>query len=229
MNGQIPVWIPLLMAASAVFSAGMLVWSAAASGAGSRKVIGLAFAALAILTIHGAAAASGFYVTTANQAPKIAIAAPTTIIILLVFVFAAMPKGDSPLKLLTILHTVRIPVEIVLWQLFLYGSVPRIMTFESINLDVLSGLTAPFAAWIGFAGGRVRRKFLIVWNFAALALLANIVFHAVLSVPSPIQRYGFEQPNIAVLHFPYVWLPAFIVPAVLAAHVWCLRELFRKE
>ena len=229
MNGDIPVWIPILMAASAVFSAGMLVWAAAASGAGSRKVLALALFSAAILAIHGAAAASGFYLTTASQVPRIAIAAPTTIIVLLVFVFAAMPKGDSPLKLLTLLHTVRLPVEIVLWQLFLYGSVPKVMTFESVNLDFLSGLTAPFAAWIGFAGGRVRRKFLIVWNFATLALLANIVFHAVLSVPSPFQRYGLDQPNVAVLHFPYVWLPAFIVPAVLAAHVWCLRELFRKE
>ena len=217
------------MFATALITVAMFVWAVASSGAGSRRALMAAALCILILAVHGSLAAAGFYVTDASSAPRIAIAAPTTIAILLTLLVLAIPKGDSSLKVLTLLHTVRIPVELVLWQLFVYGYVPKVMTFESGNPDILSGLTAPLAAWIGFSGGRVRRMFLIIWNFAALVLLANIVFHAVLSVPSPFQRYGFDQPNTAVFYFPYIWLPALVAPSVLVAHIWCLRELLRKD
>ncbi len=229
MIDDLPVWIPILMAASAVFAAVMFVWASAASGAGARKVVAIAVISAVILTVQGPLAYSGYYLTTNSIPPRFLSAAPPSVLIMIALVLFLLPKGNSPLKILTLLHTVRIPVEIVLWQLFIYGYVPKIMTFESINLDILSGLTAPLAAWIGFRGGRVRRSFLIIWNLAALILLFNIVWHAVFSVPTPFQRYGFNQPNLGVLYFPFIWLPAFIVPAVFAAHVWSLRELLVRE
>jgi hypothetical protein len=58
-----------------------------------------------------------------------------------------------------------------------------------------------------------------IWNWICLALLLNIVVRAVLSAPSPIQQFAFDQPNIAILHFPFVFLPGFIVPAVLFCHL----------
>jgi hypothetical protein len=225
MIAGLPVWIPLLMALSALFAAVMFVWASAASGAGTKTVVTITVLCVLVFAVQGALGYSGFYLATSAFPPRFIGAAPTTLVLLVAFVLFLIPRGNAPLKVLTLLHTVRIPVEVVLWQLFIYGFVPKVMTFESINLDVLSGLTAPLAAWIGFRGGRVRRAFLIVWNLAALALLFNIVFHAVLSVPTPFQRYGFEQPNVGVLYFPFIWLPAFIVPAVFAAHVWSLRDL----
>lgn len=225
MITDLPAWIPWLMALAAVASLFCLVWAAFVSGT-SRTVVALFAAACAlILAVQGWMAGSGFYLSLSSLPPRFVAAAPPAIVILLGFVFFAFRRGAAPLRALTLLHTVRIPVEIVLWQLFVYGHVPKLMTFEGINPDILSGLTAPFAAWIGTGSGRVRRGFLIVWNLAALVLLFNIVFHAVLSVPTPFQRYGFDQPNTGVLYFPFIWLPAFIVPAVFASHVWSLREL----
>jgi hypothetical protein len=66
---------------------------------------------------------------------------------------------------------------------------------------------------------------LIAWNLACLLLLANVVITAILSVPTPFQQFAFEQPNIAMLYFPFVWLPCLVVPAVVFAHVVCLRQL----
>lgn len=133
------------------------------------------------------------------------------------------------LKALTILHIVRIPVEMVLLWLFQYGLVPQVMTFEGRNFDILSGLTAPVVFWLGFRGNTTNRPLLIVWNLAALALLANIVITALLSFPSPIQRFGFEQPNVGVTYFPFIWLPAIIVPIVLFAHLASLWKLLRGQ
>lgn len=221
----LPVNLPVLISLSAGFCAVMLVAAARRAGA-SGTLVGL-FSAVCvlILAVQAYLGSSGFYLEMDSPAPRFITAAPPAVLILVLFVLLGMPRGDSPLRTLTLLHTVRIPVEFVLWGLFLHGKVPQLMTFEGINPDIISGLTAPLAAWLGFSDGRPRRAVLIVWNLAALALLVNIVWHAVLSVPTPLQRYGFDQPNVGVLYFPFIWLPAFIVPAVFAAHVWSLREL----
>ena len=59
-----------------------------------------------------------------------------------------------------------------------------------------------------------------------LGLLANIVIIAVLSFPSPIQQFGFEQPNIGLAYFPFIWLPAIIVPIVLFCASGVIVEAF---
>ncbi len=101
------------------------------------------------------------------------------------------------------------------------------MTFEGRNFDILCGLTAPLVWYFGYVRKIWERGTLIVWNIICLLLLANIVTIAVLAAPSPFQQLARDQPNIAVLHFPFVWLPCCIVPAVVLAHVVALRQLFK--
>jgi hypothetical protein len=121
-----------------------------------------------------------------------------------------------------------VPVEIVLLWLYQAGQVPQLMTFEGRNFDILSGLTAPVVAWLAFRGGKVNRPLLIVWNLFALALLLNILTIAVLSLETAFQKFAFDQPNRGVLYFPFVWLPAIIVPIVFVSHIISLRQLFRR-
>ena len=66
---------------------------------------------------------------------------------------------------------------------------------------------------------------IIAWNVICLALLFNIVFTAVFSVQSPFQQFAFDQPNIAVLYFPFIWLPCCIVPLVLLSHLAAIRQI----
>ena len=134
-----------------------------------------------------------------------------------------------PLRTLTMLHIVRIPVEIVLYWLFVGGQVPQMMTFDGRNFDILSGIAAPIVYWAAFRGAKTRRGILIVFNIFGLLLLVNIVSIAALSLPSPLQQLNFDQPNRAVLYFPYIWLPAIVVPIVLFAHLASLLQLFRKD
>ena len=72
---------------------------------------------------------------------------------------------------------------------------------------------------------RLSRTFLLAWNFITLGLLVFIIINAVLSSPTPLHQFAFEQPNIALLHFPYILLPAFIVPLVLFGHFASIRRL----
>ncbi|MEQ1922128.1 MAG: hypothetical protein ABL952_06435 [Pyrinomonadaceae bacterium] len=107
-----------------------------------------------------------------------------------------------PLRLLTMLHIVRIPVEVVLLWLFQNGQVPQLMTFEGRNFDILSGTVAPIVYLIAFRGNATKRGLLISYNVFGLILLTNIVTIAALSIPSPMQQLAFEQPNVAVTFFP---------------------------
>ena len=130
-----------------------------------------------------------------------------------------------PLSTLTYLHVVRIPVELILFGLFVYGTIPELMTFEGRNWDILAGITAPIVAYWGIQKGKMNRSALLAWNMLCLGLLFNIVVHAILALPTPLQQIAFDQPNRAVIYFPYIWLPGVIVPLVLFSHLASIRQL----
>ena len=154
---------------------------------------------------------------------------PLVVIIILFVTHSGRRFIDSLfLKTLTQLHVVRIFVEIILFWLLIYKYVPKLMTFEGRNFDILAGLSAPVIAYYGFTKNTLSKKFMLVWNIVCLLLLLNIVINAVLSAPFPFQQFAFDQPNIGVLYFPFVWLPAFIVPVVLFSHLVSIRRLSKK-
>lgn len=131
-----------------------------------------------------------------------------------------------PISSLTYLHIVRIPVEIVLWWLFLKSLVPESITFQGVNLDIISGITAPFVGV--FFIGPTRKKYLLafLWNLATLGLLFNVVIRAIAATPYFLDSQTATLPNMAVFYFPFVLLPAFVVPAVLFAHLVSIMQLF---
>ncbi len=127
------------------------------------------------------------------------------------------------LKWLTLLHVVRVPVEIVLFYTYLGGLIPKIMTFEGWNLDILSGLTAPLIYYWIFKKNNAKIT-LLIWNVICLGLLFTIVSIAILSAQTPFQQLAFDQPNVGVTYFPLVWLPTVVVPLVLLSHIVVLRR-----
>lgn len=181
------------------------------------------------LGLQGTLALSGFYTRTNALPPRLALLlGPPLLLIVVLFATAAGRRWLDGLRLeiLTMLHVVRIPVEGVLFGLFLQKAVPRLMTFEGRNWDILAGLTAPVVYYFAFQQKQLGRRGLLLWNVLGLASLLNIVANAVLSAPTPLQRFAFEQPNVAILHFPFAWLPACVVPLVLLAHLVATRRLW---
>ena len=129
---------------------------------------------------------------------------------------------------LTRVSIVRMPVELCLYGLALHHLVPDLITFADRNLDLAAGLTAPLATY-WFRTQLMGRRLLLVWHLGALGLLLNVVVLAALSLPTPWQQLEFGQPNVAMLRWPFVWLPTFIVPLVLFSHVAALRQLLVPE
>lgn len=173
-------------------------------------------------------AIGGFYLDVSSVPPRMVLlgVGPTVALIVIYFLFFRTGFIERlPLKMLTLLHVVRIPVEIVLWWLYQSRQIPQVMTFEGMNFDIISGILAPIIYFIAFRGGRVNRGLLASYNILGIVLLANIVTIAVMSLPSPMQQMSFDQPNRAVLLFPYVWLPTIVVPIVLFCHLASLWKL----
>ncbi|RXH55843.1 hypothetical protein GRAN_2700 [Granulicella sibirica] len=179
------------------------------------------------ILLQSAVSLSGFYLNISTLPPHFALALfPPLAFVLGILFFPAGKRLADNMKLdwTILLHTVRIPVEITLFYLFLAHQVPALMTFEAGNIDILAGLTAPIIWWAR-RKGKLNNKLFLTWNAFCLVTLANVVARALLSAPFRFQRIAFDQPTVAVLYFPFVLLPAFIVPAVLFCHLATLRTL----
>lgn len=170
----------------------------------------------------------GFYEHFHSVPPRFPVVVlPAVLFIVWLFLRKKALLQKLPLKTLTLLSIVRIPVEMVLYWLAHEGAIPHVLTFEGRNFDILMGITAPVAAFLFFGNkGEVRHRIpLIIWNIVGILLLLYIVVNAIISIPSVIQMQAFDQPNLAVMHLPYVFLPAVVVPIVMFTHVLSLTRL----
>jgi len=221
---QVPVYVSIIFILT-VFATLALFYRAMQKPRKAMLVIGLWIIVQSIISLRG------FYWVTNSLPPRflLVILPPVLLAIGLVFTkwgSAFIAKLD--MKKLTLLHSVRIPVELILFSLCYYKAVPAVMTFEGRNFDILAGLTAPIVYYL-LLKNRMNWKLLLAWNVICLLLLMNIVTIALLSAPFPFQRFGFDQPGIAILYFPYVLLPGCIVPLVLFSHLVVIKRLWKEK
>ncbi|MEP6850214.1 MAG: hypothetical protein ABI999_15250 [Acidobacteriota bacterium] len=232
MIEQLPLYVSLIFIVTALLTVWLFLKSLGPGQAASLPARLLLFLIPFWFILQGVLGIGDFYHYTDTFPPRVFLFGVFPVLLLIAVYFAFFRKklveGLST-KVLTILHVVRIPVEFVLLWLFQSGQVPRQMTFEGWNLDILSGLTAPIIYFLAFRNGKINRPLLIVWNLAALGLLANVVTIAFLSFKSPMQQIAFAQPNIAITYFPFIWLPTIVVPAVLFAHLAALWNLLKRR
>jgi len=188
--------------------------------------------ALSWLAIQGVLSYKGFYLNTSGTPPRIALAVlpPLGLIILLLIT----QRGKKfirrlDLRTLHLLHIVRIPTELCLYWLSLRKAVPELMTFAGNNFDIITGITVPILYVTCFKRRAVRSvNLLFGWNIIGLVMLGSIVVNGILSLPTEFQQLAFEQPNIAVLYFPFVWLPCFIVMVVFFSHLVMIKRLMER-
>jgi len=115
-------------------------------------------------------------------------------------------------------------MEFVLLYLFIYDMIPQLMTFEGRNFDIIAGVTALIVGML-YAKGKVSEKILLVWNVLGLILILFILINGILSAELPIQQFAFEQPNRALNYFPFILLPAIVVPLVIYSHITDIIKL----
>ncbi|SOE23633.1 hypothetical protein SAMN06298216_4018 [Spirosomataceae bacterium TFI 002] len=187
------------------------------------------FILLTWITIQGILSYLTFFQQDLHIFPPRLAYVLTPNIIMTIFVFFS-EKGKRfvdglHIPSLVLLSLVRIPVEIILYKLYLNHAIPELMTFSGRNFDILAGLSAPIIYYLCYIRKVGTKKLLLGWNIISAGLLMFIIFNAVFSVPSPFRLFGDNQPNIGLLFFPFTWLAAFVAPIVLFSHFVIFRRL----
>lgn len=180
------------------------------------------------LCIHAGLAVSGFFLDFNAMPPRIAlILLPGLAVVIMTALLPASRINISltTAKTIVFIQSFRILMEGILWELIEEGKFPHNMTFTGRNFDILIGATAPFVGFLFFSSDRITYpRLLALWNILGLGILGNTVITGILTAPTPFQVY-FETPaNTLIAEFPWVWLPAFVVPFALTLHVISLRQ-----
>ncbi|CAN0581019.1 unnamed protein product [Ectocarpus sp. 12 AP-2014] len=223
MIENLPFWINLVFLFTVALTIGIFHF---ANGKSTRLTLFILFWSLG----QSVLAFTGFYQKPEIIPPRFLLVI-IPVFIILIFGLAKKPKNwilkYRNTKLSTFLHTVRIPVEIVIYYLFTYSMLPELMTFKGRNYDIIAGMTAPIFGFLWLAK-TIGRKAVIIWNIISLLLVLFIFANGILSSELPIQLLGFEQPNRAVNYFPFILLPATVVPIVIYTHITDILAL-RKQ
>ncbi|MGF1637008.1 MAG: hypothetical protein ACFCUU_08050 [Cyclobacteriaceae bacterium] len=177
------------------------------------------------LLITGTVSYSGYFKNTSDTPPRFLFVILASVV-MTIFFYKKANKNNLNTRFLLAIHILRVPVEVILYQLYLQKKVPILMTFKAWNFDIMVGISALILiAFLFIVERQISRIFMFWWNVIGLVFLVFIVAIAILSAPLPIQQLAFDQPNIAVLEFPFIYLPAYIVPVVFLSHILLLRSL----
>lgn len=190
----------------------------------NRILIGL----IAWLVLTSVLSLTGFLSNFSSMPPRMMIVLFIPLIVVIIALRSnALEQivANIPERNLIRLQIFRVAVEILLWMLFVQNLLPRQMTFEGRNFDVVAGATAPFIAYLFSKNKTV----MIIWNFVGLGLLLNILTIAVLSMPLPFRVFMNEPSNTIVATFPIVLLPAFLVPLAYTLHLFSLKQLLSRS
>ncbi|MEM7086872.1 MAG: hypothetical protein AAF489_11860 [Bacteroidota bacterium] len=215
MTTHLPIYVYVTFFAAIVFVLSMFYYA-------SNKNIKLIIAFGLWGVLHSVLAISGFYENTKTLPPRLMLVVFPVIPITMTSIFLTKMKdwmGSLKLKQLMYLHAVRIPVELTLFWLCTASYVPELITFQGRNFDILAGISAPLVALIAFRKEKWNKPLLWGWHIMSILLLVNVVVHVLLATPTVIQQVAFEQPNVAVLKFPFLLLPGIIVPVVLISNI----------
>lgn len=229
MPPEIPLYITITFLITVLTTIVFFYRSVSLSLIGKRKK-NVTLGVVLWLVLQGILSYSMFYLDTAGSLPPpftFMGFIPSFILMSVLFLTISGRRFIDTLSLfdLALLSIIRIPVEIVLYWLFMERLIPEAMTFQGYNFDILAGITAPFIAYFGYKQSILNNTILILWNIVSLLLLITIILLSIFSFPSVIQQYAFAQPNIGMLYFPFFWLPSFIVPIVFFSHLVAIRQL----
>ena len=176
---------------------------------------------------------NGFYLQWETIPPRYGLLLiPALIAILTVLSVPRLyhPIAFLSLEKLTYLQVFRFPLELFfLSGLYASGIGPEIVTFEGRNFDIIMGLTAPLVAYLCFTKKIVPQQFALIWHLFSLALVVNVVVHAILSAPTPFQQFAFDRPLTIAAYLPYIYLPAVLVPIALFSSMFSIKKLWKSS
>ena len=213
--------VDLVFIAQVLVLAGILVWRRARIGVG----LGIWLGVLAVL------AGQGYFLDFQSMPPRLTLAGLLPLVAGLLMLPTHGTRhflAVTPPERLIYLQSFRIVMEIILWALAVQGRAPKLMTFEGRNIDILVGLTAIPIGWMVVERRAWPVWVAAAWNVAGILILANVVIHAQLALPTPFRAFVTEPSTAFLATFPYIWLVGFLVPFAFWLHAGSLVQLARR-
>lgn len=174
----------------------------------------------------------GVFLDFSSTPPKIFIVLAVPLITTVYFLASKRLNRillSIPEQWLIYIQSFRVVVEILLWLLFIENLLPVQMTFEGGNYDVVSGVTAIIIAYFCYTKEKWSRTIALIWNFAGLIALINIVTTAIFSMPTKFRFFMNEPSNTIVAYFPVIFLPAILVPVAYSMHLFSIKQILLKR
>jgi hypothetical protein len=191
-----------------------------------RRTTFAIIAGLAIWLVYVGLFSSLGYMRDASLRPPGILWVVGPVVLFVVFVvrsnIGASVVAAIPLWLILGFESFRIGVELLVHRLWEDGLVPKLLTYEGGNVDMVFGLSAPIIAWIATTG-RPGLRLAMGWNVLGLLSLANVTASAVLT--GPLKLISTEVPTVAMGFFPYTFIPGFLAPLAVTFHVLAIRAI----
>jgi len=210
--GVVAAWIPFAS-------------RAAPPGAGRRWTVRAVLFGGSWLTGHGVIVRSGI-LEGAGPPPHILLYLVPTLATAAVVGASSLGArlATVPLLWLVGLQSFRLPLELLLHELYLADAVPRQMTWSGLNFDVLTGLSALLICALGVYRDPPARL-VFAWNVMGTVLLITVLAIAVTSAPGPLRAFQAEPPLLLPFHLPFAWIVSVHVWTAIVGHVVIFRAL----
>jgi hypothetical protein len=196
-----------------------------------RQAIGMTAALSGWLIYVGTLSWTGVIADPSLRPPGIVyLVGPVVVFMLLGVARSAWAGGIAsavPLWTLIGFQTYRVGVELFLHELWVERLVPKMLTFEGANVDILIGASAAAVAWVA-TRGRSGLRVALAWNVVGLLALGNVVARSALTSPGPLNFLKVETLNRAIGTFPYTYIAGFLAPLAVVLHVLSLRSIIRR-
>lgn len=178
------------------------------------------------MTLIGVLAENGFFSNFSALPPRPAFAVliPLPFILFIAFSKKLAPVLKAvPPHWIIAMQAFRIVVELLLFTAYNAGLLPKQMTFEGGNFDILSGILAILLAFV--LSKKYNPLLVKLYNIVGIVLLLNILVITVLSMPTKLQVFMNKPASTIVTEFPFIYLPGVLVVTAYSLHIFSLRQI----
>jgi hypothetical protein len=190
-------------------------------------------AILAVMTVSGVAAATGWLSSFDRFPPPMALMVAAVVlggIALGLSRFGKRLATATPLVALIGLESFRLPLELIMHRAGALGIMPVQLSYGGYNFDIITGLGAIALYISATIGVRLPTRLVWAWNVWGMLCLGAIAIIAVTTSPM-VRAFGDapQQLNTWVLYMPYVWVPVVLVTTAISGHVLITRKLLAQD
>ena len=138
-------------------------------------------------------------------------------------------RNIKPATLIYI-QSFRVLVEILFVFSITEGILPKLVTIEGYNFDMIVGILAPIVAYLVFNKKVASIKVALYWNYLGLAVLASVIFVFLSTTFAP-EFYGssLNLMPIEFTHYPYTLVAGFLMPVAVFMHVLSIVQLSKNR